>query len=88
MFEMSTGMTFMLMVFIAVVTLGASLIVPTVGTEAQASRRMRRRIDTVLQAIDSESAALLQSRYFNELSPIERSLESLPGMGNLRSIVN
>ena len=87
MFEMSTGLTFMLMVFVAVVTLAASLIVPTVGTEAQASKRMRRRIDSVLEAIDSESAALLHSRYLNELSPVERSMESLPGMEALRGIV-
>jgi len=41
---------FLAMVFIAVVLLLSSVIVPTVGSEAQATKRIRKRIDGVLGA--------------------------------------
>lgn len=78
---------FMLMVFVAVVLLAASVIVPTVGTEAQASKRMKRRINRVLESIDSDSAALLRLRKQDEMSDTERFFDRLPGMTRLRDVV-
>jgi len=78
---------FMIMVFVAVVALAASVIVPTVGTEAQASKRMKRRIGRVLESIDSESANLLRLRRQDNMSDTERFFDSLPGMTRLRELV-
>lgn len=78
---------FGVMVFIAVVLLFSSVIVPTVGTEAQATKRVRNRIDSVLDSIDPGTATILRDRYLGNLSPFERRLESVPGMKNLRLAV-
>lgn len=75
------------MVFIAVVLLLSSAIVPTVGSEAQASRRMKSRINRVLDSIDPGTATLLRNRYLSGLSPLERMLENVPGMTRLRNMV-
>lgn len=77
---------FMLMVFVAVVLLGASVIVPTVGTEAQASKRMKRRIGRVLESIDADSAILLRLRRQNNMSETEKFFEVFPGMTRLREV--
>lgn len=77
------GRIFIIMVFVAVVLLMTSVIVPTVGSEATASRLMRRRINRVLDSVDSGSANLLRDRYLGELSPLERALERIPGMSGL-----
>lgn len=78
---------FMIMVFVAVVMLAASVIVPTVGTEAQAAKRMKRRIGRVLESIDSDSAILLQLRRQKDMSESEKIFEALPGMSRFREVV-
>jgi len=72
------------MVFIAVVLLLSSVIVPTVGSEAQASRRMRERLGRVLDTADEGSATILRDRYLGGMSPMERFFNSFPGMRNFR----
>ncbi len=78
------GKIFVVMVFVAVVLLMTSVIVPTIGSEATANRMMRRRINRVIDSVDSGSSNLLRDRYLGELSPLERSLESIPGISTLR----
>lgn len=80
-------LVFMAMVFIAVVLLASSVIVPTVGTEAQAGRRMRRRLDSVLDAIDPGTHSLLREQYLKNLSPFERALEWIPGFESLGNLI-
>lgn len=75
------------MVFVAVVLLLTSVIVPTVGSEAQTSRRMRDRLNRVLQSTDEESASILRDRYLGGMSPLERLFSRLPGMQNLRLLI-
>lgn len=78
---------FMAMVFIAVVLLASSMIVPTVGSQAQASRRLKRRIFSVLESIDESTASILRQRFYDDLSSLERALDVIPGMPNLRHTV-
>ena len=78
---------FTAMVFVAVVLLASSLIMPTVGSRAQASRRLRRRIFSVLESIDESTASLLRQRFYENLSPLERALDVVPGMPALRQAV-
>lgn len=78
---------FTAMVFAAVVLLATSLIVPTVGSRAQATRRLRRRIFDVLESIDENAASILRQRFYEDLSPLERALDVVPGMAGLRQVV-
>lgn len=78
---------FMAMVFVAVVLLASSLIVPTVGSRAQASRRLRRRIFSVLESMDESTASILRQRFHENLSPIERALDVVPGIPSLRRAI-
>ena len=80
-------LVFMAMVVLAVVLLASSVIVPTVGSQAQASRRLKRRIFSVLESIDENTASILRQRFYEDLSPIERFLDVIPGMANFRLIV-
>ncbi len=77
----------MLMVFVAIVLLAASVIVPTTGRDAKASRNLRRRLKGVSEDSDKAVNSLLREKYLRELSPLEQKLENLPGMEALaRSI--
>lgn len=77
------GIIFGIMVFIAVVLLSMAMIVPTAGTAAQASRKMRKRIGKHLEMQDPGVASMLRNQYLSELSPIERSIERLPFLQSL-----
>lgn len=78
---------FMAMVFVAVVLLASAFIVPTVGSRAQASRRLRRRIFSVLESMDESTASILRRRFHENLSPLERALYVVPGMSALRRTI-
>lgn len=68
----------------AVFILSQVLIVPTFGTDAQARRLLRRRLQEIgANEPDSEVTSLLRKKYLRELSPVERSLEQLPFMDAL-----
>lgn len=72
------GLIFGLMVFIAIVLLASAMIVPTAGSAAQASRRMRKRIGKHLELRDPGISSLLRNQYLEELSPFERAIEKIP----------
>ena len=75
------------MVFIAIVTLAAALIVPTAGTAAQASRKMRGRIFQHLEAQGDGVVSLVREQYLGQLSPFERNIEKLPLLQPLSRVV-
>jgi tight adherence protein B len=75
------------MVFLAVFLLARALIVPTFGTEAEAAKRLRGRINNVLDSLDSSTASLLREKYLRDLSPLERWIEGLPGMDWLARVI-
>lgn len=79
---------FMLMVFGAVFLLAQAFILPTFGENRQARKRLKQR----LRSISGDSGAaggmsLVRRRYLRELSPMERWLESLPGMDRLEYLI-
>lgn len=81
------ALVFMAMVFVAVVLLASSVIVPTVGSRAQTSRRLKRRLFSVLESVDESTASILRQRFYEDLSPIERALDVIPGMAHFREVV-
>ena len=65
------------MVFVAIVLLAAAMIVPTAGTAAQASKKMRSRIYRHLESQGDGLVSLVRDNYLNQLTPFERSIESI-----------
>jgi tight adherence protein B len=82
--ESSTPVFFLVMVFVSVFLLVYSFVVPVFGAERKAARRLKKRLQAVaMQRRHKGAAAMLREKYLRELSPLERWLESLPGMDRL-----
>lgn len=79
---------FLGLVFVAVFLLMQGLTVPVFGE----SRKMRKRLLARLATVSASGAegrlkSLLREQYLTELTPLERSLEALPGMEALAEII-
>jgi tight adherence protein B len=75
---------FVLLVFVAVFLLMQGTVVPVFSDSHQMSKRIQARLQRLATAAgEQELTSLLRDKYLKELSPLERSLESLPGMEQL-----
>ncbi len=82
------NLIFILMVGAAVGILVMALALPVFGESRQARKRLRRRLRQVAtKSGEPESVSLLRERYLKQLSPLERSLESLPGMERIARLL-
>lgn len=78
----------LIMVFIAVFLLAQSFMMPVFGAERQAAKRLKRRLSNVLEKDQRQHAAtMLRKKYLQELTPLERWLEALPGMAGLVPLI-
>lgn len=85
---MSQQMIFIAMVFVAVFLLMMGLAVPVFGESQKTRARLRKRIKEIAPESDANAiTVLLRKKYLNSLSPLERSLESLPGMEALSDAI-
>jgi tight adherence protein B len=80
---------FLLMVFATVALLTTGLTVPVFGE----GRKMRKRLKQRMDELDADSgeekiSSLLREKYMRSLTPLERSLESLPLMDGLRRMID
>jgi tight adherence protein B len=86
---MSNGMwIFVGLIFLAVFLLAQGMIVPVFGE----GRKMRKRLQARLSVVSAGSnepalSSLLREKYLKKLSPLERSLESLPMMESLARMI-
>jgi tight adherence protein B len=89
MFEISEGLLIFLgMVFLTVFLLSQGLIVPVFGEGGKMRKRLQQRLDEIdTEDGDGSMASLLRQKYLRNLSPLERSLESLPIMEPLRRMI-
>src|SRR4030095_15471737 len=79
---------FLGMVFAAVFLLAQGMIVPVFGESRQTRKRLKRRLGEISVANDEGSLdSLLREKYLRSLSPLERQLESLPALENLRRMI-
>jgi tight adherence protein B len=79
-----TPLIFLVMVAVAVFLLANSFMVPTFGAERQAAKRLKRRMRQISESGEKPAAAeMLRERYLRELNPLERWMETLPGMDRL-----
>jgi tight adherence protein B len=80
----SALMIFLAMVFAAVFFLSQGVVIPVFGEGSKVRKRLKERLQEIDSASSQESfASLLRANYLNGLSPMERWLESLPGMEGL-----
>ena len=69
------------MVFVTVILLIQGLVIPVFGESAQVRKRLQKRIADIEASGEAEAfSSLLRKKYLRELSPLERTLESLPAM--------
>jgi tight adherence protein B len=86
---MGSGMWFFVgLVFLAVFLLAQGTVVPVFGE----GRKVRKRLQARLQQVSTASsepplASLLRAKYLKDLSPLERTLESLPLMETLGRVI-
>lgn len=86
--NLSDQAIFIGMVFIASFLLVQSFIVPTFGENRQARKRLRQRLNSVADAAAAnDSVSLIRRKQTEKLSPLERKLQSLPGMDGLEHLI-
>jgi len=84
----NTPLVFLIMISVAVFLLVWNLMVPVFGEERKAAKRLKRRLSRVATQEHRASAAkMLRDKYIRDLSPLERKLETLPGMDQLAILI-
>lgn len=79
-----TPLIFLIMISIAVFLLVWNLMVPVFGAERKAAKHLKRRLSRISTHDHRTSAAqMLREKYLRNLNPLERNLETLPGMDQL-----
>ncbi|SFU36055.1 tight adherence protein B [Halomonas korlensis] len=85
--ELSDGAIFIGMVFIAAFLLMQSFIVPAFGENRQSRKRLKKRMHAISREQGPQQVSLVRKKYLRDLGPLERTLESLPGMQRLERLV-
>ena len=84
----NTPLVFLIMISIAVFLLVWNLMVPVFGAERKAAKRLKRRLRRISVQEDQVSAAkMIRDKYLRDLNPLERQLETLPGMDQLAILI-
>ncbi|HMB74225.1 MAG TPA: type II secretion system F family protein [Gammaproteobacteria bacterium] len=79
---------FIAVVFTAVFLLSQTMIIPVFGESRKARKRLKKRLSELEQGTEAESfSSLLREKYLRNLSPWEKSLESLPAMQALSMMI-
>jgi len=75
-------------VFAMVFLLSQAMIVPVFGESRKTRKRLRARLGEIERELGQSSfASLLREKYLRELSPLERTLESLPLMAGITDML-
>ncbi len=86
---MSEGMVFfVVLIAVTVFFLVQGLAIPVFGESAQARKRLKKKLDEIESANEEAAySSLLREKYLRKLSPLERSLENLPWMESLATLI-
>lgn len=75
-------------VFVTVVLLSQTMIVPVFGESRKTRKKLKARLGELERELGGASfSSLLREKYLRELSPLERSLEQLPYMAALTDMI-
>mgnify|MGYP001812089052 CR=1 FL=1 len=84
----NTPLVFLIMISVAVFLMVWNLMVPVFGAERKAAKRLKRRLSRLsTQEHRTSAAKMLREKYLRELNPLERQLETLPGMEQLALLI-
>lgn len=79
---------FIALIFLAVFLLSQGMAIPVFGEGARVRRRLQDRLGEMGSVDESgPRASILRDKYLRELSPLERFLETLPGMERLGILI-
>ena len=78
---------FVLLVATAVFLLSQGLFVPTLGDSAKTRKRLRERLAEIDAQGEKPLASLLREKYLVGLTPLQKKLETLPGMDRLADLI-
>jgi len=79
---------FLIMISVAVFLLVWNLMVPVFGEERKSAKRLKNRLNRIATKEHRVSAAqMLREKYIRDLNPLERKLETLPGMNQLALLI-
>lgn len=84
---MSGTWVFFALVFLAVFLLMTGLTIPVFGESRKARKRLLARLAAVGTERDAQIEMLLRKKYTQELTPLEQSLEALPGFDTIRRLL-
>src|SRR5579862_1302559 len=86
---MSAGFFFFfLLVAAAVFFLMQGLMIPAFGDQRRDRKLLKQRLASIEREVGgSNSASLVREKFLRELSPLQRALETLPGMERLAQII-
>jgi len=76
------------LVFLTVFVASQAFVLPTLGTSRTDSRKLKQRLEGVIQAHGESETSIIKAKYLNRLGPVERSLERLPGMQWLKTLLD
>ena len=84
----NTPLVFLIMISVAVFLLVWSFMIPVFGSERKAAKKLKKRLKRISTQEKQVSAAqMIREKYLRELSPLERMLETLPGMDQLAILI-
>ena len=76
------------LVFLTVFVALQVLVLPALGTSRTDSHKLKQRLEGIILAHgDAETSIIKKVQYLNQLGPVERSLERLPGMPELKALL-
>jgi tight adherence protein B len=75
------------LVFFIVFSLSHILTIPSFDTHAIDKRQLKKRVFDIVQNSGFYGETVVKKKYLNNLGPIEHALEQLPGMSNLKSLL-
>lgn len=75
------------LVFLTVFVASQILVLPTLGTSRTDSRKLKQRLEGIILAHGDSETSIIKAKYLNRLGPVERSLERLPGMPELKTLL-
>lgn len=76
------------LVFLTVFVALQVLVLPALGTSRTDSHKLKQRLEGIILAHgDTETSIIKKLQYINQLGPVERSLERLPGMARLKALL-
>jgi tight adherence protein B len=75
------------LVFLIVFAASQIFVLPTLGTSQTDRRKLKQRLEGIILAHGASETSIIEEKYLNRLGPVERRLERLPGMPELRTLL-